>query len=56
MAKRAKKEKCEFLIFQIPAEREAEVVGIMEKYGYQRISVIDNYSIFQIPIDILNEN
>ena len=56
VAKRAKKEKCEFLIFRIPAEREAEVVGIMEKYGYQRISVIDNYSIFQIPIDILNEN
>lgn len=56
VAKRAKKEKCELLIFRIPAEREAEVVGIMEKYGYQRISVIDNYSIFQIPIDILNEN
>lgn len=56
VAKRAKMEKCEFLIFQIPAGRESEILQIMERYGYQRISVIDNYSIFQIPIDILNEN
>lgn len=56
VAKRAKMEKCEFLIFQITAERETEIIQIMEKYGYHRISVIDTYSIFQIPIDILNEN
>lgn len=56
VAKRARMEKCEFLVFQIPQNREQEILQIMETYGYQRINVADNYSIFQIPIAILNEN
>lgn len=47
VAKRSAKEKCEFLILTIPAERESEALGAMESCGYQRITQIDNYSIFE---------
>lgn len=48
VAKHAGKENCEFLVFQVPSERADEIGQIMKKYGYERISAINNYNIFQI--------
>ena len=48
VAKYAGKENCEFLVFRVPSERADEIGQIMKKYGYERISAINNYNIFQI--------
>lgn len=56
IAKRAIMEKCEFLVFAAPEELREENRQILAEYGYQKVAEVNNYDIFQISIDILEEN
>lgn len=56
VAKRAILEKCEFLVFAPPQEQREESRQILAEYGYQKVAEINNYDIFQIPIDILKKS
>lgn len=56
VAKRAIIEKCEFVIFAALQEQREESRQVMAEYGYQKVAEVNNYDIFQISIDILEES